>query len=77
MPEFDLLVKTEQGAATPYVQCRGAYTTCINEGESDENITITMLLHDMGKPDFKTMDETGQAHFKNMQLVVSILPKKF
>lgn len=30
----------------------------------DRILRITMLLHDMGKPEYKTMDETGQAHFK-------------
>lgn len=34
----------------------------------DKILRLTMLLHDMGKPAYKTMDENGRAHFKKHAL---------
>ena len=31
---------------------------------NDKILRLTMLLHDTGKPEYKTMDEDGVAHFK-------------
>ena len=34
----------------------------------DKVLRLTMLFHDMGKPDLKTVDEEGTAHFKKHAL---------
>ena len=64
LPEFDLLMKTEQ--ETPHHMYNvGEHTLhALMRVRPDRILRITMLLHDMGKPEYKTMDETGQAHFK-------------
>lgn len=33
---------------------------------NDKILRLTMLLHDTGKPEYKTMDEDGVAHLKCM-----------
>ena len=64
LPEFDAMMCTEQ--ETPH--------HCYNVGEhtlhalesidSDKVLRLTMLFHDMGKPEKKTVDDEGVAHFK-------------
>lgn len=39
--------------------------------KEDKNIRLTMLLHDIGKPQMKTTDENGQDHFKGHAKVSS------
>lgn len=64
LPEFDACMETEQN--TPH--------HCYSVGEhtlrsllyvpQDKTLRLTMLLHDIGKPEMKTTDETGRDHFK-------------
>lgn len=64
LPEFDAMMQTEQ--ETPH--------HCYNVGEHtiqalmhvapDKVLRLTMLFHDTGKPDRKTIDSDGTAHFK-------------
>lgn len=64
LPEFDLLMKTEQ--ETPHhMYSVGKHTiqAMINV-RADKVLRLVMLLHDMGKPAFKRIDESGVAHFK-------------
>lgn len=64
LPEFDLLMETEQ--ETPHHMYNvGEHTVhALCNVRSDKILRLTMLLHDMGKPALKTIDETGRAHFK-------------
>ena len=64
LPEFDRLMMTEQD--TPHHMYNvGEHTLqAMRNIRSDKVLRLTMLLHDMGKPALKTMDEAGVAHFK-------------
>lgn len=64
LPEFDVLMQTEQ--ETPHhMYSVGEHTLCAMKNvRADKVLRLTMLLHDMGKPKLKTMDESGRAHFK-------------
>lgn len=64
LPEFDRLMETEQ--ETPHHMYNvGEHTIHAMENvRADKILRLTMLLHDMGKPAFKTIDENGRAHFK-------------
>lgn len=64
LPEFDRLMET--GQETPHHMYNvGEHTIHAMENvRPDKILRLTMLLHDMGKPAFKTMDENGRAHFK-------------
>ena len=64
LPEFDRLMETEQ--ETPHhIYSVGEHTLhALMNIRPDKVLRLTMLLHDMGKPDLKTMDEEGVAHFK-------------
>lgn len=64
LPEFDLAMATEQ--ETPHHR----YTVgehilhTLQNIRSDRVLRLVMLLHDLGKPEVKTIDEHGVAHFK-------------
>ena len=68
LPEFDRLMETEQ--ETPHHMYNvGEHTIhAIENVRPDKILRLTMLLHDMGKPAYKTVDENGQAHFKKHAL---------
>ena len=76
LPEFDRMMETAQ--ETPH--------HCYNVGEhtiaalqhcpSDKILRLTMLFHDMGKPEKKTIDENGIAHFKGHALVSEAIAKE-
>lgn len=64
LPEFDLLMTTEQ--ETPHHMYNvGEHTLhAMMNVRADRILRLTMLLHDMGKPALKTIDQNGRAHFK-------------
>lgn len=64
LPEFDRLMETEQ--ETPHhMYSVGEHTLhALENVRADKVLRLTMLLHDMGKPALKTIDENGRAHFK-------------
>lgn len=64
MPEFDRLMETRQ--ETPHhMYTVGEHTLhAMLNVRPDKVLRLTMLFHDMGKPDLKTMDGSGVAHFK-------------
>ena len=68
LPEFDLLMQTEQ--ETPHHMYNvGEHTLhAMTNIRANKILRLTMLMHDMGKPALKTMDETGRAHFKKHAL---------
>lgn len=75
LPEFDLLMKTEQ--ETPHHMYNvGEHTIhAIGNVRADKILRLTMLLHDMGKPALKTVDENGRAHFKRHALQSEAIAK--
>lgn len=68
LPEFDRLMVTEQ--ETPHHMYNvGEHTLhALMNIRADKVLRLTMLLHDMGKPDYKTVDADGVAHFKKHAL---------
>lgn len=64
LPEFDRMMETEQ--ETPHHMYNvGVHTLhAMMNVRPDKILRLTMLLHDAGKPDFKTVDANGAAHFK-------------
>lgn len=75
LPEFDRLMVTEQ--ETPHHMYNvGEHTLhALQNVRADKVLRLTMLLHDMGKPALKTMDEAGVAHFKKHALESEIIAK--
>lgn len=69
LPEFDLCMETGQN--TPH-HCYsvGEHTLhSMREIPADRILRLTMLLHDIGKPEVKKTDENGRDHFKNHGIV--------
>ena len=63
LPEFDLMMKTEQ-ENQHHMYNVGEHTLHALESiRADKVLRVTMLLHDIGKPATKTVDEKGIAHF--------------
>lgn len=64
MPELDRMMTVEQ--ETPHhMYTVGMHTLhSIANIRQDKVLRLTMLMHDMGKPALKTIDEKGIAHFK-------------
>lgn len=64
LPEFDRMRETLQ--ETPHhMYDVGEHTLhAMCNVRPDKVLRLTMLLHDTGKPAFKTIDEQGRAHFK-------------
>lgn len=68
LPEFDRMMETSQ--ETPHHKYSvGEHTLkSIEAIRADKVLRLTMLLHDSGKPEMKTVDETGRAHFKKHEI---------
>lgn len=64
LPEFDEMMVTAQ--ETPHHKYNvGEHTLkSIEYIRADKVLRLTMLLHDIGKPQMKTIDNKGVAHFK-------------
>lgn len=64
LPEFDRMMETEQ--ETPHhMYSVGEHTLhAVENIRADKVLRLTMLMHDMGKPALKTIDDEGVAHFK-------------
>ena len=76
LPEFDRMMETKQ--ETPHHNANvGEHTIRAMLGvEPDKILRLTMLLHDSGKPDKKTMDEKNVAHFKGHAKVSTVIAKE-
>lgn len=75
LPEFDVLMETKQ--ETPHHMYNvGEHTLhALENVRADKVLRLTMLLHDMGKPALKTVDENGVAHFKKHALESEAITK--
>ncbi len=64
LPEFDQLMATEQNTKH-HIYNVGEHTIrSMEEVPADLTLRLTMLFHDIGKPDCKTTDADGTDHFK-------------
>ena len=64
LPEFDRIMQTEQNTKH-HIYTVGEHTIRTMMNIAPERILrLTMLFHDMGKPELKTTDEFGTDHFK-------------
>lgn len=64
LPEFDRAMETEQ-ENRHHMYNVGEHTLhAIANIRADRVLRLVMLFHDLGKPEYKTMDEKGTAHFK-------------
>ena len=75
LPEFDRIMVT--GQETPHhMYSVGEHTLhAMKNIRADKALRLTMLLHDMGKPARKTVDEQGVAHFKKHAAESQIIAK--
>ena len=67
LPEFDIMMETEQN--TPH-HCYsvGEHTIKVMCGVNDsDDLRLSALFHDMGKPAARTTDEEGVDHFRHHQ----------
>ncbi len=76
LPEFDRIMVTEQ--ETPHhMYSVGEHTLkAMKNIRADKALRLTMLLHDMGKPALKTIDEAGVAHFKRHAAESQVIAKE-
>lgn len=64
MPEFDLAMETEQ-KHPHHCYNVGEHILCSMKGVAPEKVLrLSMLFHDLGKPQTKTVDENGTDHFR-------------
>lgn len=75
LPEFDRMMETKQ--ETPHHNATvGEHTIRAMQGvEQDKILRLTMLFHDSGKPDKKTVDAKNVAHFKGHAKVSTVIAK--
>ena len=64
MPEFDEMMTTKQNTVHHKYTVGEHSIHAMEAIEPDKTLRLTMLLHDVGKPSCRTIDENGQDHFK-------------
>ena len=64
LPEFDTAMKTEQETPHHMYTVGEHILHTLKNIRSDRVLRLVMLFHDLGKPEVKTIDEQGTAHFK-------------
>ncbi len=75
LPEFDVMMDTPQNTKH-HMYSVGAHTICsLQKIKPDKVLRLTMLLHDVGKPQSRTTDEDGRDHFKGHPKVSEALTK--
>lgn len=77
LPEFDDMMRT--GQETPHhMYSVGMHTLkAVEQVRADKVLRLTMLLHDVAKPQMKTVDTDGVAHFKRHDVKGAEVAKKF
>lgn len=63
LPEFDLCMETDQNNPHHKYSVGEHILHSMKYIENDKVLRLTMLFHDMGKPEAKTIDEKGIHHF--------------
>ena len=69
LPEWDQMVGVRQNTPHHKYDVAGHTLHAMKNVKKDKILRLTMLFHDMGKPDMKTTDESGRDHFKGHALV--------
>lgn len=64
LPEFDRAMVTKQETPHHMYTVGEHILHALQNIRSDKTLRLTMLIHDLGKPEMKTVDEDGTAHFK-------------
>lgn len=64
MPEFDRIMVQRQNGPHHAYSTGGHTLLALQNIPSDKVLRLTMLFHDMGKPDAYTVDENGKDHFR-------------
>lgn len=76
LPEFDELMVTEQ-ETVHHMYNVGEHTLhALKNIRADKVLRLTMLMHDMGKPAYKTIDADGVAHFKQHAVESEVIAKR-
>lgn len=63
LPQFDRMMETQQNNPHHCYSVGEHSIKAMKEIRADKALRLTMLFHDMGKPDTKTTDEQGIDHF--------------
>ena len=63
LPEFDRMLETTQENPHHCYDVGTHSLVAVKNIEADDTLRWIMLLHDVGKPETKTMDENGTCHF--------------
>ncbi len=75
LPEFDRCMRTPQNTPHHLYNVGEHMLHSIPVVPPDRILRLTMLLHDIGKPDKRTVDENGRDHFRGHALHGSVLVK--
>lgn len=70
-PEFDICMETEQNNPHHCFSVGEHILASMNQIENDKILRLSMMLHDIGKPECKTTDEKGTDHYYGHQDVSS------
>ena len=76
LPEFDRTMVTPQNTPHHCYSVGRHILKSMQEVPADRVLRLTMLLHDIGKPDYRTTDETGRDHFKRHPEGSALLAKQ-
>lgn len=63
LPQFDRMMETDQNNPHHCYSVGEHTIKAMQQVRADKALRLTMLFHDMGKPDTKTTDEAGIDHF--------------
>ena len=76
LPEFDRMMEQPQNSAH-HVYSVGEHTLeVLRNVPADRILRLTVLFHDMGKPEIVTVDEKGIYHFRGHASYSAVLAKK-
>lgn len=76
MPEFDQCMLTTQKTPHHCYSVGEHILYAVNHVPADKVLRLTMLLHDIGKPQCRTIDENGQEHFKGHAAISEKMAKQ-
>lgn len=75
LPEFDRIMKQEQNGSH-HVYSVGEHTLeALRNVRADKVLRLTVLFHDMGKPERAVLDERGIYHFKGHAAASAVIAK--
>lgn len=76
LPEFDICMKTEQNHPHHCYNVGEHILHSMKEVRADKVLRFSMLFHDIGKPEKKTVDEEGITHFRGHAAVSESIAKR-